>query len=235
MSKQIRRHPKLATLFGGLLVGAVLWAVAPPEAEAGPHKKIKDLISDLQESVDELAMQVEDIPTNWTLPEDGGRFELVFPETVNGATEYAGVLDRRTMLIWKRLPSPAKWVYTTAELRALQSQAGNVMGWRLPFADELLSLMQVSRTEGAFVVHQDFPVPAGESTISGEFWTQTAPNSETKAPGGSVLHSHQLRFVIQTGVEPINSIRIRNTKTPQNDAVYQAQVWCVMGPGGQHR
>ncbi|MDW7774297.1 MAG: DUF1566 domain-containing protein [Desulfobulbaceae bacterium] len=103
------------------------------------------------------------VTLNWgdRLP-DGKRFELVLGEEA--------VLDRETGLTWERKPDHSevkKW--HEAIIISYQKVIGGRKGWRLPSVEELLSLVDVTRSAPA--------LPAGHPFLgisSYGYWTATS-------------------------------------------------------------
>jgi hypothetical protein len=90
------------------------------------------------------------------------------------------VLDRETGLVWERAPSVAgnqalvDWDVAVVECAG--HRTGGRMGWRLPSAQELASLMDLSSTGSS-------GLPAGHPFIgigSGDYWSVTTTHDNTR-------------------------------------------------------
>jgi hypothetical protein len=131
---------------------------------------------------------LDEIPGSWdrTLSSTGGcsseRFDCVFDDEA--------VLDRETGLVWERAPQPvdqlsAEWWLAVADCE--QNVHVGRLGWRLPSAPELLSLLDMT-ADGAN------RLPIGSPfTIDGNpiYWTSTvdaasSANARDVNLGGSV-------------------------------------------------
>jgi hypothetical protein len=103
----------------------------------------------------------------------------------------SAVLDRETGLVWWRTPGnpddPARLrvPFGSAQFVCLTSRIGGRRGWRLPTADELLSLFDPATTMPPFL-------PAGHPFNFGSaelFWSSTATPSN---PGSYVVVTYGL-------------------------------------------
>jgi hypothetical protein len=81
---------------------------------------------------------LDQIPPSWSqiIPDGAKRFEVV----MNGEA----VLDKETGLVWLRSPDTIKRKWTDAYDYCFCLTAGGRRGWRLPSAEELSSLVDVS-------------------------------------------------------------------------------------------
>jgi len=83
------------------------------------------------------------------------------------------VLDCETGLVWERSPSIGGLSWEAAMLRCLELTKGKRLGWRLPTAWELLTLMDSTKFSPTFL---DPPLPPGHPFInvrSTSYWTAT--------------------------------------------------------------
>ena len=120
------------------------------------------------------------------------------------------VLDKETQLVWQRSPTTAAYSFDVARGSCLASQLGGRMGWRLPTASELRSLIDPSIT--SLVVPA---LPKGHpftqvQAASKQYWTSTRH---------STLEN-----------------RLAVALTPQPASVWgqlsnNHVFWCVRGPG----
>jgi hypothetical protein len=93
------------------------------------------------------------------------RFVLVLDEDA--------VLDCETGLVWERSPSIGGLSWKAAMLRCMELTKGKRMGWRLPTAWELLTLMDSTKFRPTFF---DPPLPSGHPFVnvrSTSYWTAT--------------------------------------------------------------
>ena len=120
----------------------------------------------------------------------------------------AAVLDNETGLVWETTPLAGSSDWVSATQACDQSQTGGRMGWRLPTAEELLTLHDPS----------SYQLPSNSPFIGvngSNFWSSTsAPNDESSA-----------RFV---GFN-FNSASAVSNKQDNN----VAGAWCVRGQHGQ--
>ena len=87
------------------------------------------------------------------------------------------VLDRETGLVWERTPSPKLYGQSLppgvfggsyAEERCLELKTGNRMGWRLPSAAELTSLIDPTQSAPALPAGHPFDIGSSQT-----FWTSS--------------------------------------------------------------
>jgi len=84
----------------------------------------------------------------------------------------AAVLDKETGLVWQKVISPLTVSFRGAVLACTELSVASRRGWRLPTAEELSSLMDVSQTNP--------PVAAGSpfenlvADVNTAYWTTTA-------------------------------------------------------------
>jgi hypothetical protein len=83
----------------------------------------------------------------------------------------AAVLDRETGLVWQRSPPTDERSWNDASFACLGATTGGRLGWRLPAANEFLSLIDPALTN-------DPPLPAGHPFVGvagfpAFFWTAT--------------------------------------------------------------
>jgi len=147
-------------------------------------------------------LALDELPPSWhrTLPaNDGGdachstRFECVLGDTA--------VLDHETGLVWEQAPGETGAFWINAFDYCHQRVTGDRAGWRLPTAEELLTLF-----EGGLALPTGHPfgaIGAGE-----QFWTATTYAPDT---------THAVYKSNGAGVA------FHLAKTNAND------VWCVRG------
>ena len=127
------------------------------------------------------------------------------------------VLDRETGLVWQRAPLPEDNSFRrVAYLNCLRATTGGRQGWRLPRADELMSLADpLNSNQG--VDH----LPAGHPfnlTTRGPYWTSDRTPFDF-ADGGILMFfdSDQPGALLNT----VSSFSFTG-----------AHAWCVRGSGG---
>ncbi len=87
------------------------------------------------------------------------------------------VLDRGTGLVWERFPSSFGNAFSTAVSTCVSGITGGVKGWRLPAAEELMSLMKPGASNPALPTGHPFNDPGAGNYWSTTFWgTTTAQN-----------------------------------------------------------
>ncbi|RCW71604.1 DUF1566 domain-containing protein [Pseudorhodoferax soli] len=126
------------------------------------------------------------------------------------------VLDRETGLVWERTPSTDRFDQTLpptlvfggihAEEHCLDLRTGGRMGWRLPSAAELASLIDPTRSAPALPAGHPFDIGTSQS-----FWTSSRYYPE--------------RFAVAHRI-----VNIFNGVTGAVDGTTTTQpVWCVRG------
>jgi hypothetical protein len=126
------------------------------------------------------------------------------------------VLDKETGLVWDRSPIPPEpsYGFTThynAVKYCVELKKGNRMGWRLPTAQELLSLIDTSVDAGVAIRNSPFiNVVIGQ----GYFWTST-------------VYSNEVDRIFWVGVNMANGgVGYLDNS---NATVNKAFTWCVRG------
>jgi hypothetical protein len=122
----------------------------------------------------------------------------------------AAVLDNETGLVWEKTPtSSAGENWFAAQTSCTSAATGNRFGWRLPAAEELLSLRDGATGDG---------LPAGHpfSGISGGFWSSTAAPDDER-------YAEDVTFPAEFG--PPQTL-------PKDFAA--AGAWCVRGGRGEN-
>ncbi len=139
------------------------------------------------------------------------RFQCLWPDD-NGT--YTTVLDRETGLVWRRSPlASATWQVARSVCAGVK--VGGRMGWRLPTAAELGSLVDITQSVGLPQDHPFTGVDAGN-----DYWTNTinsGNNGLLIIDSGSVS---ALRLIFNGANSGISGTA---TTTP-------ARFWCVRGP-----
>jgi Protein of unknown function (DUF1566) len=137
---------------------------------------------------------------------DGTKRFVVLPSLINAA-----VLDKETQLVWERAPSLALLSFESARSFCDTLQRGGRMGWRLPSAPELRSLIEPGLTNPAVAsLPAGHPFTTVRGAIAAYYWTTTqSASSENRQvlgiyPGGGYSYFPSL--------------------------VSQYGVWCVRGP-----
>jgi hypothetical protein len=121
------------------------------------------------------------------------------------------VLDKETQLVWQRSPESGPSSWPGAINGCLQEVVAGRMGWRLPTAPEILSLV---RAGPGF---EDLGLAAGHpftNVQNGFFWTNTQPRSTSGNPPVSA-------FVVHFVIGPLFSAPFAQ----------HHNVWCVRGGG----
>jgi hypothetical protein len=134
------------TLTTGFAMGAARWWIQTWNADGyGPFSTPLDF-------------EVSYVPGAWGLTLTGNRFQL--------AMGGAAVLDRETGLVWERAPATSSIDWPGAFAVCLERTTGNRLGWRLPRAEEIYTLVDQSQAS---------KLPAGHPFTVGTalFWTAT--------------------------------------------------------------
>ena len=123
------------------------------------------------------------------------------------------ITARMPILEATRAVTSGKKYISLKQVVALRSDAGGRFGWRLAFADEMMTIC-ARDANGYLTVDPAFPLPAG-TRVDGDYWTQTNPTT-----GGN-----RTTVTLGFAIAPIGSEGLGQ----------ENRYWCVMGPGGQHR
>jgi hypothetical protein len=143
---------------------------------------------------------LDQIPPTWsqTLPA-AQRFELVLNN--------AGVLDKETGIVWEKAPSIFDQQYWFMAIYACQNKIiGNRKGWRLPTAEELLSLVDPSESNPALPSGHPF-----SNVQQGGYWSATTSEFLATDAIDVVVYNGAVGNVTKDGI---------------------ASVWCVRGGQG---
>lgn len=149
---------------------------------------------------------LDDIPSSWSrlLSSSGGCNSERFQCVLLGD---AGVLDKETGLVWMRTPINNTMDWGTAFVDCRDRNVGDRLGWRVPTAAELQSLVDLSSVDG---------LPADDPFIySGPNVTFWSASRDTASPT-----TRAIRVSIDDG----SAIDEPNSN--------QHRVWCVRGPSG---
>ena len=88
----------------------------------------------------------------------------------------AAVLDRETGLVWQQSPgTTGKKTWAAAIQDCLEQSTGGRNGWRLPSAEEAMTLLDPANGNLLFV-GSPFSIPAGPFV---QFWTTTTDSTDT--------------------------------------------------------
>jgi len=140
---------------------------------------------------------LDQIPPTWsqTLPA-AQRFELVLNN--------AGVLDKETGIAWEQSPSIFDQQYWSMAIYACQNKIiGNRKGWRLPTAEELLSLVDPSESNPTLPSGHPF-----SNVQQGGYWSATTSEFLATDAIAVTVYSGAVSNVTKDGI---------------------ASVWCVRG------
>jgi hypothetical protein len=86
------------------------------------------------------------------------------------------VLDRETGLVWQRTPSTEPSTWRGAQVRCNEFVTiGNRLGWRMPTLQELVSLIDLSRSDPALPAGHPF----NDVQVSGYYFTATEDSRDT--------------------------------------------------------
>jgi Protein of unknown function (DUF1566) len=140
--------------------------------------------------------RLDHVTQAWSRKLGAGRFALVL--------DNQAVLDKETGLVWERTPDPRTDPVAIAAIRCTLRNVGGRKGWRLPTAEELLSLVDPTRSAPA--------LPAGHP------FTNLSPSTSYWTATGS----------------PFNSISNLVVRIADGEATLESQtddflVWCVRG------
>lgn len=156
----------------------------------------------------------------WAYIADAAKRFVILPEFHNLA-----VLDRNTGLIWTKAPRDVSVDWPSAfevclgnAIGAEVNGRGGIAGWRLPEAQELLSLTEYHINCGPTTCGNTYELPEGHpfdfspSAGSAVFWSATLSHEKTTSDeDGS--------FVVNiNGLGPVNAPRTE-----------EFNVWCVRG------
>ena len=125
------------------------------------------------------------------------------------------VLDRETGLLWEKTPQAAAVTRVSAVLQCLQRQIGGRMGWRVPAAAELFSLMDTNNTPPFFPAPAALPLGHPFVGVNAIFWS----TANVGAPFGPADRG----FI---------SVSMPGGITQTGGSSDLIRVWCVRGPGG---
>ncbi|MGH9866949.1 MAG: DUF1566 domain-containing protein [Candidatus Polarisedimenticolia bacterium] len=183
---RIRVMVALAVL--GLLAAEVGAGNLDPSGPPGPTMKTLD-----------------EIPPTWSFLIAGASR---FRPALSGGSAF---LDKETGLVWQKVPSSGSWSWSVAQGFCLAQPIGSRLGWRLPTAEEMFSLIDPTQTGAPFL-------PTGHpfGTIEGVFWTSTTNANNTAGALG---------VDFSAGIFPLISTDISKTSGT-------AKVWCVRGGYG---
>jgi len=132
------------------------------------------------------------------------------------------VLDRETQLVWQKEPKdqPDSSFYETEFFGAVRHcyrvTTGNRMGWRLPTAEELTSLLEETPTHLGILRAALPPNHPFIGITSSRYWSITA-GSFNAIPG---------RYVVAMDEPEISTVAL------ETDLEAIHPTWCVRGPGG---
>jgi len=161
---------------------------------------------------------LDQIPPTWSLklPANDG------PDSCNSSRfkcvlDGAAVLDKETGLVWMKNPSSLglgeSRTWSNAHGQCGNRITGNRMGWRLPTATELATLIDTSQTNPSLPAGHPFTVTPGG--ITSGFWTATSGSYEP-------LLSSMAFFVSFAGNGLVNI----------GDKTQYFYIWCVRGGQG---
>jgi hypothetical protein len=160
--------------------------------------------------LDALDTKMDGIPSSWyKVINDPLRFKIV----MNGEA----ALDTETGLVWERVPDGLERDWYLSITHCMERIVDNRMGWRLPAAEELFSLLDRSQSMPALPENHPFTLPPGGAS-SPSFWTMTSYNFY----GGT--HPPEFAHI----VKPENGVRFTDFKNSGSNKF----AWCVRGGAG---
>jgi hypothetical protein len=116
--------------------------------------------------LDTLDTKIDGIPASWYRAIDEPlRFRIVM--------DGEAALDTETGLVWERAPDSDERDWYDSLEHCLDRVVGNRMGWRLPAAEELRSLIDPGQAMPALPPNHPFTLPAG-GAFGPNFWSTTA-------------------------------------------------------------
>jgi hypothetical protein len=182
-------------------LGLALLLVAARSIAAGPLDPPGPVASTLR--------SLSDMVPSWsrTLPASSGCASARFSCVMGGAA----VLDYETGLVWEKTPlngSPTTWANAAAVCTSLQT--GGRFGWRLPTANELLSLKDPSNFPDALPTGHPFT-----GTGNNPFWSSTT----------DPLDNARARWISFVGLASNEQSALKTANT-------LAGAWCVRGGVG---
>jgi len=95
------------------------------------------------------------------------RFAIFHPGTGAGINQDV-VLDKETRLVWQRVPDTAKKSWDAAIVYSHTTAVAGRKGWRLPAIEELLSLVDPTRTNPTLPLGHPFSVQVDDF-----YWSST--------------------------------------------------------------
>lgn len=210
-------HSSRASVGVGLvvLVVCVLGAagtrlLASPPPAPNPFDVIIATLGQLQAA---LTTHAEEPAASWhrTLSSDARFLTL---ENMNNEA----VLDRETWLVWERSPGTVGRSRFNANIYCMERKTGGRMGWRLPRAEELFSLVDPALVPATPTLPAPAALPEGHPfvNVAGTFMSASVLGAPFgPGDGGFVSVSMQFGF-IQTLSSNFSSDR----------------TWCVRSPAG---
>jgi hypothetical protein len=118
------------------------------------------------------------------------------------------VLDKETGLVWQKTPFVGAFSSVQAWFKCMEATTGGRMGWRVPSAEELLSLQ--TKVGNSFVLPPGHPF----SVSTGEFYAQSS--SQYTLTNGTVTRM----VIVFNSVAPLFTL---------SSGLGDASVWCVRG------
>jgi hypothetical protein len=207
-----------------LAVGIGIVAMLASGARGGPLDPTGAPASTMH-TLDEVYTAANNVPQSWDrkldstngsfgfplLPKgcNSDRFQCVFWRQISlSASDYDGVLDRETGLVWQRVPSTSAVNWDIARQSCANATAGR-HGWRLPTTAEFLSLRDDSAAT-------DPLLPPGNPFIMSltgtGWWTST---EDLRSPSSADTVSLAPLAQLLESPEKVNSFN---------------RAWCVRGP-----
>ena len=141
------------------------------------------------------------------------RFTCVLPTIADSTGE--AVLDHETGLVWEKSPSSTTFTLENADIRCQDLPTGGRVGWRMPKADELLTLLDPAQSNK---LGSPPALPAGHPFLGvsgvGTYWV----TDRGMPPFNSNVNQESVSLdlaIIQTG-----------------NATDANRIWCVRGANG---
>jgi hypothetical protein len=126
---------------------------------------------------------------------------VVLPAFTNDA-----VLDKETGLVWEKSPQATSARWSVARRTCIEKNVGGQKGWRLPFLQELASLVDASVAPPGPALPPGHPFLAVQSAV---YWSATRVEEDARGSWG-------VHFGLGGGATFINW-------------AHSVQVWCVRG------
>jgi Protein of unknown function (DUF1566) len=128
------------------------------------------------------------------------------------------VLDRDTGLVWERSPRTTMFDWAHGQSNCGLTVHGNRMGWRLPSAPELMSLLDLDTAGQSFALPPGHPFLNVQAGANFGYWTSSP---ETAVQNAVVV----VNFGNVPGLENVGPSHVFG-----EFVTFQSPIWCVRSP-----